>query len=266
MAGEFIFELIGADAPTIAACRQALVGFGTVRVSGPEETQLGRAPDGTIVCIRIPIADGIACFAQSRAFRPNVPVLLIGEGVDIDIATELIQCGAAEFITAGSLGQMLRPKLERALSLRRGSVLDRPELEAVAEPPAPPLQANRRRCFRAMAPGAVLKARVRAGEVALVVEDISIPTDGWPGGVGAVVDDAGLRRLPISEWSGAAAIPLTFHAPGEPPVAISARLVSSRRRRAGLMTHLAFQYLHSGPGSEAILRRVWLAGQRKALA
>lgn len=264
MASEFSFELIGADAALVLACREALLGFGTIRVSGPDETQVGRAPDATLVCIGVPLAQGITRFAQSRAFRPNVPVLLLGEWVDIDIATELIQCGAAEFVTRDSVAEQLRPKLERALRLRRGPVMERPEFEVLADRADPMPGANRRRCFRALARGAVLKAGGRGGEVILTVEDLSIPTEGWPGGLGALVDDVGLRRLPVSDWPMGDSIPLTLQAPGEPAVAIRARLVSSRRRRSGPLTHLAFHYLLATPASKVVVRRLWLAGQRRA--
>lgn len=264
MASEFSFELIGADAALVLACREALLGFGTIRVSGPEETQVGKAPDATLVCIGIPLAQGITRFAQCRALRPTVPVLLIGEAVDTDIATELIKCGAAEFVTRESVPELLRPRLERTLQLRRGAVLVAPEFEVLADRADPMPGANRRRCFRALARGAVLKAGGRGGEVSLTLEDLSIPTEGWPGGLGALVDDAGLRRLPVSDWSTVDSIPLTLQAPGEPAVAIRARLVSSRRRRSGPITHLAFQYLLTTPASEVVVRRLWLAGQRRA--
>lgn len=266
MSTEFSFELIGADAALTEECRAALAGFGTLRMVGPEVTQLGRPPDATLVCLRYPIAEGMTVFAQSRAFRPNVPVVLIGDEIDVDIATELLKCGATEFIVRSSLPELLRPKLERALELRRGPVLDMQEFRALGQSQQAAQQANRRRCFRAQLRGATLRVPGRGAEVQLCVEDLSIPTDGWPGGLGAVADEASVRRLPLNEWSGASSIPLVLHLPGEPAVALNARLVASRRRKTGGTTHLAFQYLATVPGSEAVLRRAWMAAQRNAVA
>lgn len=266
MSTEFSFELIGADAALTEECRRALVGFGALRTVGPEVTQLGRPPAATLVSLRHPIAAGVAAFAQSRAFRPNVPVILIGEDVDLDIATELLKCGAAEFITRESLPGLLRPKLERALELRLGPVLDVAEFLPLARSPEASQPSNRRRCFRAQVRGATLRVAGRGVEVQIPVEDLSIPTDGWPGGLGAVADQASMRRLPLNEWGGAASIPLVLHLAGEPPVALNARLVANRRRPTAGTTHLAFQYIVTAPGAEAVLRRAWMAAQRRGVA
>lgn len=266
MSTEFSFELIGADAALTEECRAALAGFGALRMVGPKVTQLGRPPDATLVCLRYPIAEGVAVFAQSRAFRPNVPVILIGDEIDVDIATELLKCGATEFITRSSLPELLRPKLERALELRRGPVLDLEEFAPLSQLQPASQQAHRRRCFRAQVRGATLRVPGRGAEVQICVEDLSIPTDGWPGGLGAVADEASLRRLPLGEWGGTASIPLVLQLPGEPAVAVSARLVGRRRRKTGGTTHLAFQYVATSPGSEAVLRRAWVGAQRKSVA
>lgn len=267
MPSPFLLDVVGADAALVGACAAAVAGFGTIRAMGAVNTALKPAPDVLLLAIRVPIADGIAAFIHSRAARPMVPVVLIGHDSDVEVALELLKVGATDFVVRSTLAESLLPKLERALHLRHGVVPTHPALSALIEPsPSAPPRENRRRCYRARIASALVTMRLRDGEARLTLEDLSIPTDGWPGGIGLRVDVATGARLPFDAWQRGEAVPLIVQAAGEPAIAVTARLITASRRVVGAELLFAVDYLVDHPDGEAALRRLWINAQRQRLA
>jgi CheY-like chemotaxis protein len=232
------------------AAERALADLGeVVRLRADEET--GRlddagSVDALVVALEAPTAAAVAFFARCRTEYPVPPLVLLAKDIDVDLAVELLAFGADDLATLPVDPAVLCRKLERALGLRSGPVLDREEVAPLGSARSRRRGRDRRRCARARVPTwHATRARIRLGErqVVAIVVDLSVPTEGHPGGMLLRVDPASARELPFDRWQQDERIDLWLELPGDDsPIAVEGRFVPRLRKGPARFVDFAVCY------------------------
>jgi hypothetical protein len=219
--------------------------------------------DAMLVALTPPLEDSIGTLSNLHRNHPLVPLLALAEGVDANFATELLKCGAEDFLLLPPSPDALRHKVRRALGEATGPAFDLPEFASFK-----PLEsaANKRHCFRVHIPPDFAVASSFPGPVerALEVKDLSIETENGPGGMQIAADRSTARRLPFDQWSRRREIPVSVQLPSGTPIKAVARLVPGLRCAPDGTIRFAVEYWVTRPAEKERFRRYWVEAQRRA--
>jgi hypothetical protein len=158
--------------------------------------------------------------------------------------------------------EVLQHKLKRALGEAVGPAFETPEFAAFRPREG---AANARRCFRVNVPPDFAVASKFPGPVdrALEVKDLSIETEGGPGGMQIAADRATARRLPFDQWSRRPEIELSVQLPAGSPINVRARVLPGLRNAPDGSIRFAVEYWVARPGEKERFRRYWVEAQRR---
>ncbi len=269
---EYRVGVIGGGKPLIESCGKALGEKASVvdltdrlqRATSANPARLDDV-DAVLVALGTAVKEEVQTVARVRKIDAMLPVLLVGRDVGADLAVEIVKCGADDFLSAGTVATVLRPKLERALGMTRGPALDNAVLEPFRTVNSPPREdgANRRKAARVRPhppkSACVLIAQRGGGEAKLWIEDMSIPTDGWPGGM-LLSTELPAGRLPLREWEhNLLDDPVRLVIPDghERRIPATSRLLPGLRRRTNGLLRLAIQYLVENRVNADRVSRYW---------
>ncbi len=278
--------IVGADTEMFKTCAAALRPIASVvpLTVGVRDSVVGIAPgqrapeelwevDALLIAVGRSLPEEIARVAWCNATNPTVPLIVVATGVDADLAVELVKCGAHDFVSAPLIPNVLRFKVERAIGARSGPVLETPVLAPLDRSRSGREYdgANARRCFRArpiLGRNVSVTVRLPNGsDQAFAVEDLSIATDGWPGGM-LLRTERMPRQLPFADWS-TRGLAMRIRLPDgkTEPIVASGRMLPGTRRttRAGLL-RFAIQYALQNAIDAARVQSYWIECQHRRLA
>jgi hypothetical protein len=209
-----------------------------------------------------PFQDSVASLSNLRRNHPLLPLLALAEGVDANFATELLKCGAEDFLLLPPPPDALRPKVRRPPGGGIGPAFDLPEF-ASFKPLC--IGENKRRCFRVNVPPDFAVASTFPGPVerALEVKDLSIETENGPGGMQIAADRSTARHLPFDQWNRRREIAVAVQLPSGAPIKAVARLVPGLRSAPDGSIRFAVEYWGSRPIEKERFRRYWVEAQRR---
>lgn len=256
---------IGLSAELFRECQASLRDVGTLRslADAPlARGARGEPLDAILFGLSDPLEQSVSGFCQSRREHPLVPILALGAGVDADLATELVKCGAEDFMLLPASPEALCHKVRRALGEAVGPAFDRPELAAFQS--APPDE-NQRHCFRvSVSPEyPVLSTLPGPVERPFEVKDLSIATDQAPGGLQLSAARELARRLPFDQWERRSDIEIVVHLPKGSPITTRARLIPGLRNGPDGSVRFAVEYWVTRPADKQRFHRYWVDAQRR---
>lgn len=245
-------------------CARALESVGTLElVSTDAEPIFGvERFDALLVALTPPFEDSVAQFALVRRHHPLIPLLALAEGVDANFASELLKCGAEDFLLLPPDPKALEHKVRRALGGVAGPAFDLPELAAF-KPRS--VEENLRHCFRVHIPPDFSVASTFPGPIdrPLEVKDLSIETEKGPGGMQIAADRATARRLPFDQWNRRREIEVAVQLPAGAPITARARLIPGLRNAGDGSIRFAVEYWVSRAMEKERFRRYWVEAQRR---
>jgi len=270
----------GLEGELSAACVAAAgTDYEVVIVPGPEagDAPADMAFDVLLLLFAVPLRGAAAYLAQCRERSPLLPIIaLAGDGVGLNVAVELVKCGADDALEVPFEAADLVAKLERVLSRRDGLSLTEPQLAPLAElmNPTPRVRAasktNRRRCFRAtIRPEMAPRVTLLLGGRALMVQahDLSINGKDYAGGMLMSLPREMARSVPQSAWKTGSALEIELIPPGEAsPIKTSAKLIGNRRGAGANLVRFAVMFGPQPHDVHTRLRNYWVALQRRASA
>lgn len=255
---------IGFTPELLATCTRELETLGAVEaVQEDAGTPLDVDRfDALLMALSHPIAESVAALSSVRRANPLVPLLVLAEGVDANFATELLKCGADDFLLLPPAPDALRHKLRRAFGEALGPAFDVPELAAFK--PREGCE-NQRHCYRVLVPPdfPVTSTFPGAVERPLEVKDLSIETEKGPGGMQVAADRATARRLPFDQWRRRRQIEVTVQLPTGAPIHAHARLIPGLRGAPDGSIRFAIEYWVARPAEKERFRRYWIEAQRR---
>ncbi len=262
--------LLGGDDALLLTCAEALGNHGEVVALTLQDDELKWAPvQILLVSVPAPLDKGIAFFARCCERDPRKAVIAMGRELEADIAVELVKCGADDFVSMPIQPDALVRKIHRALNIASpGPAFSWPALEPLAllGGRKPYRGANRRWCFRAKPSGdfrARVTTQVGKKQFTLDIDDISIVTEGWPGGILLRVDRQEGEELPFEQWEHGRAATMLIHLPTGASVKVVARVVPGTRRQSVKTTRFAVQYTTDIPSDVNLLQAFWTECQRR---
>jgi CheY-like chemotaxis protein len=258
------FGAVGFTPELFELCARELREIGNLELV-PSESQLLLGVerfDAILVALTPPLENSVSSLSTLRRSHPLVPLLALAEGVDANFATELLKCGAEDFLLLPLSPDALRHKLRRALGEAVGPAFDLPEF-ASFKPQAG--GENKRHCFRVNVPPDFAVAGTFPGPVdrALEVKDLSIETDTGPGGMQVAADRSTARRLPFDQWNRRREIAVSVQLPSGAPIKAVARLVPGLRGAPDGSIRFAVEYWVTRPAEKERFRRYWVEAQRR---
>lgn len=222
--------------------------------------------DVLLFSLKRPHVMSVMLFTRCRAANTRKPIIVLGEGVNADLAVELVKNGADDFISYPPDRNGLRHKVQRALGMYQGPGFEWAILRPFKRTHAPPGGKNRRHCYRATCiPHRPITISVTLAEDTFYIDviNISIATDGWPGGLLLSSDASTTRNLPFESWETGAEIVFTMDLPDEaPPINIKGQMVIGLRPGPAGSTRFAVMYWTTRPEDEVRIRRYWADAQR----
>jgi DNA-binding response OmpR family regulator len=265
----FQVGILGADSKLLATCTHALSPIATVTGIGADYTASAiSALDLLLVVIQPPHTEGIRLFGRIRERYLHLKVLVLASGLAVNTAVELLKLGGDDLLDLPDSHHMLSRKVARVLLGKAQLTVDSPVLAPLAPLASRALsEHSKRACFRVRVPTSwSAHATFQHGDapIRLRIEDLAVPTDQGPGGIGLQITLAAARTLPLDAWvREAPTIPLIMHIS---EMDIEAKATA---RRVDLPTQDGLQhgvlgviYSVKGRAAEALLQRYWLELQR----
>jgi len=255
---------IGFPPDLFARCVELLEGIATLEHVDPTPDDPGRGDTFALLLIALgePLSAGMGWFSALRRQHPLLPLLVLAHGVDANFASELLKCGAEDFLLLPPSPEALQHKVRRALGEVVGPAFDTPEFAAFKPRD---FDENQRHCFRVHVPPDFAVASVFPGPVdrPLEVKDLSIETEKAPGGMQIAADRATARRLPFDQWNRRREIELSIQLPAGSPITARARLIPGLRNAPDGTIRFAVEYWVSRPAEKERFRRYWVEAQRR---
>lgn len=255
---------IGFSSDLFEQCAKELGDVGQLeRLSSAPDPMFGVTRfDAFLIALTAPLGDSIGNLSSLHRNHPLVPIVALAEGVDANFATELLKCGAEDFLLLPPSPDALRHKLRRALGEAIGPAFDLPEFAAF-KPRGD--GENQRHCFRVHVPPDFAVAGTFPGPVdrPLEVKDLSIETEKAPGGMQVSADRATARRLPFDQWNRRREIDVAVQLPTGAPIKARARLVPGLRSAPDGSIRFAVEYWVTRPIEKERFRRYWVEAQRR---
>lgn len=253
----------------IASCQRALEGAAKVQQVWSDAESL-RSIDVLLVPLTLPLRVGLEAFSRLRSENPHLPMILAASGLEQELAKALLQTGADDLVSIPFESTALLETLERLTSEHQhaANALPLPEVEhKEAQPDQEAAARNRRKCFRVRIPpdfAITIAVRIGLTLLPLTAKDLSVVTDGQPGGILLCVDDRTSQRLPLSLWSDGTNIPLRMELPDdEKPLWFEGRIIGEFRSNKDRNLCFAVQYTPQRADTGRIYR-YWVEAQRRA--
>ncbi len=213
----------------------------------------------------------IRLFKRLKLANPALPVLLIESRPDALRLVQLLRSGADDFLCPTSDSYALQGKIRKLLASTQGQLdlVDEVRPTQISAPASeyttpPSMNQNRRRCFRARV-GQNFAGRVYflhdAHAPPLHIEDLSILTDGEPGGMLLTLpeDEANTFSAQLDDQPNALKI-LVDLSKKLGITQASAKII--RTFRHGEKTKVALQYVPESFSDERRFQRFWVACQQ----
>ncbi len=260
--------LIGASTSIYAACREALDAVGRgVLVTELPSTEALTDLDMMLLVVEPPHIEGVRRFGRMREVAPQLPVLVLASGLDVDHAVELVKFGAADLLSLPASKRVLARKIERCLRGTPNLTIESVTLSPLAALTRSVSFANNRSCFRARVPERLgVAVTVHGGNATLsaTLVDLSLPSDEAP--AGACLDvvfasGSGLSSSPRGVLG--ATLQLVIEAFGRTVLA------NALVRRCELLDdahptlRLGVTFVPDTPADEVILQHIWVESQRR---
>jgi DNA-binding response OmpR family regulator len=261
--------LVGAEDALVADLRGALADMArVVPIKLDDEASL-TSVKVQVLLVTVDLAGqvGITPFVRCRNLNPTVPILILSGQLDAMIAVELEKCGADDVCRIPIEPDVLAKKVSRALDVYQGPAISIPALAPLASRGADG-GANMRRVFRAPCSStlpATAMVKTKSGVVTLRVQDISVPIDKHPGGVGLLCDAELSKSLPLDEWRTGASFKLRLTvATDNAAIDVVAKMAGPVRAARNRNVLIGMQYKTEHPADVGKLQAYWMACQRTA--
>jgi CheY-like chemotaxis protein len=265
-----VIGVTGSGPELTAACRSSLRDIATIHeVSLDVETgRLIETPSLDLLLYRLmpPFDPALRLLARCRSAAPELPLVIIGSSVPPDLAVELIKSGIEDFISLPIEHVGLHRKVLRALGEYDGPAFSWSMLQHLYRREKAWTGRNRRHCYRVeITPERSAKARVCVDDVAFELEvlNLSIATEGWPGGILLNADAEIAEELPLDQWKEGGELELMLSlSDDEQPLELIGQTVAGIRTAPSGDVALALQYWTRRPNDEPRIRRFWAEAQR----
>ncbi len=170
------------DQGVLDTCGPVLEKHGEARSVAAEELASSLPLDLLQLDLGEDLDEGVELFAGCLHANPTLPVMLLGREVPGDLGAELVKLGAADLALVPVGGAVVRRKVVRLLDGGREPTVWLDTLE----PLRPRTVSEQRRAYRVpVPPDAGARARLihGPGHVAADLVDVSLESEGWPGGM-----------------------------------------------------------------------------------
>jgi hypothetical protein len=202
-----------------------------------------------------------------RHVHARTPVIALARTLDANLAVELIKLGVTDCVCLPAPPPVLWRKVERAVLRSGGPTLDSPLIALLWDADEYPAHEEKRRCFRSetVADYPAYVTVVRPTTLPkMLVKNLSILTEGCPGGFALVGANVHVHALKVGEpFRFVLAVP-EFPRP-IPGQAILTRLVHQPRPGDPSAT-LGVEYRIDDAAHEVPVRRFWSESQRRVAA
>ena len=250
--------LVDVDEETRDAIADALEGVASVYPTKVVNGMGGAvvdvlALDALLLPMSAVVKNGVGLVARCMAAKRGMPVLILARSLSGGLVDQLMTFGVANFLGLPIEPSIFRRKVERALDDRAATAAR-----------------NLRKCYRATVPtGHVIEVRLLAGEqsVQSLMVDMSIATEGQPGGMllRCNADDA--ANFPVADWKNGEPIDIVIDmGPSEHNIRGLAKMVGDIRPSNNNTARLAVQYEPNDPRENSRLRDLWIDMQRRLIA
>ena len=213
-----------------------------------------------------PLEATVLLMAKFRSMNPGIPIIALGSDVPNDLAVELIKCGIDDYLSVPIEHFGLHRKVLRALGEHEGPSFSWTMLNAFRRGEIERQGRNRRHCFRVpVEPMASVTVLIPTDQLALrlPVSNISIATDGWPGGLLVSADLESQSLLPFDSWEQGKELTLFLELPTEEaPIELLGQLVSTIRHGPCGSIDFALQYWTMRSADDGTIRKYWADAQR----
>lgn len=269
---QYRIGIFGGSPDLRKSCRSALRDMAVVREVDLDPDTGEPIGDHTmeLLLFRLspPLEPMVRRLALFRKYRPETQVIVLGSEIPIDLAVELVKCGVEDYLSVPIEHWGLHRKVLRALGEHRGPAFGWALLSHFNYLSSEPFSDNRRHCFRVpidvKSPVTVAVAEEGVSHPSkLDVINLSIATDGWPGGMLLRAHGPVAPKLPFDVWEMGAEIELTVDLrDGQRPIGILGQMVPGKRPGPEGQVDFAVQYWTRHPADEGRIRRYWAEVQR----
>lgn len=269
---QYRIGIYGGAADLRKSCRSALRDVAVVREVDLDPDTGELIGDFAIELLLFRLAPPLEPMVRRLAlFRKNSPttqVIVLGSEIPIDLAVELVKCGVDDYLSVPIEHWGLHRKILRALGEHRGPAFGWALLSHFNFLSSEPYSENRRHCFRASIditnPVSVAVVDDDIGRPSqLEAINLSIATDGWPGGMLLRAHGPVASQLPFGVWEMGAEIELNVDLrDGGRPIVVVGQMVPGTRPGPEGRIDFAVQYWTRLPADEGRIRRYWAEAQR----
>lgn len=266
-----VIGLFGGSDAVESECRASLAPVaGVLRVIRTVSAETLRDLGMLILVLDSPDIDAMRRFGSARELAPNLPVLLLTRGVDVNSSVELVKLGAADLLELPASHRVLAKKIERVVRGTNDLTIESLLLSSLASKPETSVRESSRCSFRAAVPARLQVSVIlreaggtkRTTPARLV--DLSMCTESTPAGMALMVSSPGsLEPGADSPWRAGADVELTLEAFGRVVTATGCirRSVAAEVHADGVLLGLTFQMTRGA--DEALVQRIWIEAQRR---
>gem|GEM_PF-4846599 len=248
--------LVDSDEDVRAACADALDGVARVVPASVVNGMGGAVVDvNTFDALVIPMStvvkQGVGLVARCMQARRGLPVLILAKSLVGELVDDLMSFGVANFLNQPIEPELFRRKVQRSL-----------------EDLKPSQASNKRNCFRATVPNnIIIVVTLSAGEqtVQSTMVDLSIATDGQPGGMLVRCDREAALSLPLDALRSGEPLDIEVEVGPREKVRGLARMVGDVRPSTRGSACIAMQYEPNDPRDASRMRDLWVSLQRRRL-
>ena len=248
---------------------QALAGLAQCSYVGKPITASALEPlDVLLMLVPSPQVEDMQMLARVRATVPDKPVVLVADGIDVNVCVDLLKVGIDEVMTTSGDRLLLWRRILRAVNHKAELTLQSPVLQPLREPAEPlPAFANRRTSFRAPVPERLATfavALIQPVPVRLQVVNISIATDNVPGGLLLQAIPGLPTPEPGAFTRGQTALLIVETAQGM--ASSTATVVRTPQIKSDAPFQLAVSVVFATQRDEQLVQRIWVEAQRDLAA
>ena len=267
MKSAFRVGLVGGSPTVFGVCREAMASIGDgVLVVETLSSEALKGLDMVLLVLEPPHVESVRRFGTMREAAPDLPVLLLANGLDVNHAVELVKFGAVDLLELPASKRTLARKIERALRGTKLLTIESPVLSPLIAAPRPLERGNLRSSFRALVPERLEVSVVLLGSTAATrgkVLNLSVRSDDSPGGMCLNLPAPPPPELSAGVPASGIDVQLMIEAFGRIVMASGRVLRCEVHGGPPAVVQLGLTFAVKNRDDEALLQRVWVESQRQ---
>jgi len=267
MKSAFRVGLVGGSPTVFGVCREAIASIGEgVLVVEPLSSEVPSGLDMVLLVLEPPHVESVRRFGTMRETAPDLPVLLLANGLDVNHAVELVKFGAVDLLELPASKRTLARKIERVLRGTKLLTIESPVLSPLIPAPRPLDRGNLRASFRALVPERLEVSVVLLGSTAATrgkVLNLSVRSDDSPGGMCLNLPAPPPPELSAGVPASGIDVQLMIEAFGRIVMASGRVLRCEVHGGPPAVVQLGLTFTVKNRDDEALIQRVWVESQRQ---